>query len=474
MSKNEKFDEFIKKQFSNSSPEVPSRVWENIMAAKERRKPKAFWWTNLADSKSILVGVVILIGCFSVTWMITHHINNSTKTTLASSSLGEKNNTSTIDNNINTQKQNSLQSSSLIASKNTNISIQSSSPNNTTTSGFSNSINNNTSIANNNSVRRHVKNIRSGIRRIGGINVVNSVDNENSTNGTNNEETPLANNKDEQTTDDLSQVATPSSSIAPVLTFIAGSNDALKRNKGLALPECPTVEKAPSRERDYVEFYGSPDYGIRTLSDPGNPQYVKARDSSSHFTSGYSFGVSYTKVFKNGLSLREGLNYSQINEWFTAAKNNSFTVYSIDQAGDTLGKTVTYKVTHNHYSTIDIPLTVGYEFAVGKTGRFVANINGGVIINVFSWQNGDVLDTANNTVHITTSSANYSPYLFKTVMGAGLTGDISLYYKLSDMLSVVAEPYVRYNFQPMTQNTSSFSEKYTTIGLRLGVRIDLH
>jgi hypothetical protein len=472
MSENGKFDEFIKRQFNNSSPEVPSRVWENIMAARERRKPKAFWWSNLAESKNILVGLaILLIACCSVTWMIVHH-NNSTKTTLASSSFDKTNNATTITSS-DVEKQNNLPASSPAATNNNvSPSAQSSFNNNTinnstTTIGYTN----NRNVANH-FIRWHTNKIRSRIKQ--GHASDNDV--ENSASLVNKEETSVADNEIDETVADPSRISGLSSSsiIPPVLTFISGASDALKRDKGWSLPECPTVEKAPSRERDYVQFYAGPDYGIRTLSDPGDPQYVKARDSSSHFTSGFSFGGSYTKVFKNGLSLREGLNYSQINEWFTAAKNNSFTIYSIDQAGDTLGKTITYKVTHNHYSTLDIPLTIGYEFALDKDNRFVANVNAGAIINIFSWQNGDVLDTANNTVHITTSSANYSPYLFKTVMGVGFISNISLYYKLSDNFSIVAEPYFRYNFQPMTQNTSSFSEKYTTIGLHVGIRIDLH
>jgi len=58
---------------------------------------------------------------------------------------------------------------------------------------------------------------------------------------------------------------------------------------------------------------------------------------------------------------------------------------------------------------------IGYE--VGN-GKLHANINAGVIINAYSWQKGDVLDTAFRPVSITTGKSN-SPYQFKTNIGVG-------------------------------------------------------
>jgi hypothetical protein len=52
----------------------------------------------------------------------------------------------------------------------------------------------------------------------------------------------------------------------------------------------------------------------------------------------YSAGVRYTKVFKNGLSIRTGLNYSQINERFKYVKGNvTHNIYITNTAGDTTG-----------------------------------------------------------------------------------------------------------------------------------------
>ena len=93
------------------------------------------------------------------------------------------------------------------------------------------------------------------------------------------------------------------------------------------------------------------------------------------------------------MSVRAGFNYSQINEKFKFKQGNIVqVVYIINASGDTIGSyTVTgtrYKTTINNYRSIDIPIAMGYE--VGN-GRWHANINAGVVINIYSWQKGEIL-----------------------------------------------------------------------------------
>ena len=94
------------------------------------------------------------------------------------------------------------------------------------------------------------------------------------------------------------------------------------------------------------------------------------------------------------------------------------------------------------------------------------------MINVYSWQKGDVLDTAYKPVSITTGK-NSSPYQFKTNAGIGFIGAVSVYYKLSDRLHIMAEPYFRYNLSPMNKESITLKQKNQTAGLRLGIRFDL-
>jgi len=93
------------------------------------------------------------------------------------------------------------------------------------------------------------------------------------------------------------------------------------------------------------------------------------------------------------------------------------------------------------------------------------------VINLYSWQKGELLDTAFQPVSITTGKG-VPAFQYKTNIGVGFTAAASVYYKLNDRLHLLAEPYFRYNFSPMNKEALSLQERFTTMGLRLGIRID--
>ncbi|MBI3883510.1 MAG: hypothetical protein HY305_04650, partial [Sphingobacteriales bacterium] len=112
-------------------------------------------------------------------------------------------------------------------------------------------------------------------------------------------------------------------SVDKIITLIPSpGNEELKSKSKVSrvFPDCPTVEKEVSKSIEYLEVYVGPDYAIKTLTDMSsiNTSYLQKRKASTTFTSAYSAGLRYTKVFKSGISLRGGLNYSQVNEKFTS------------------------------------------------------------------------------------------------------------------------------------------------------------
>jgi hypothetical protein len=236
---------------------------------------------------------------------------------------------------------------------------------------------------------------------------------------------------------------------------------------------CPNPEKDAAGNKRYFEIYGGPDYAFSKITDTANSTYLQRRKESTSFASAFSAGLRYTRVFNNGMSFRTGINYSQINEKFKFSQGNIIqTVYIIDNNGDTTGSyTATgtrYKTTYNKFRTIDIPMLIGYELG---NGRIHANINAGAVINAYSWQKGDVLDTAYQPVNITTGKTA-SPYHFKTNVGIGFMGAVSVYYKLNDKWHILLEPYFRYNFSSASKSELTLKQKYNTAGLRLGIRLD--
>jgi hypothetical protein len=174
------------------------------------------------------------------------------------------------------------------------------------------------------------------------------------------------------------------------------------------------------------------------------------------------------------MSIKAGLNYSQINEKFSYSEGNIVqVVYILNNAGDTIGSYMQtgnrIKKTINKYRTLDIPILLGYELG---NGNFHANLGIGTMINLRSWQTGEVLDMSLKPTNISSDSA--SKYRFKTNIGAAFLANATLYYKVNNKFRVFAEPYLRYNLSTANDITNlTLKQKYITTGLRFGIRKDL-
>lgn len=474
------FDDFIKGQFKDYSPDVPAHIWENI-AAKRKSKPKAFWMNWFSGGNLLLISLLLLIGGGTFYYFYSSEKNSgNNKNIIAgrSSVAGIKNNSSKktkISTNETTPIQpgekNNVKSEQETNVPNTSINTPAITPTNTLADSKKIKINlyNNSYFAPlQSSKKRQNKNIYDEDKSAGDNN----------------------NNVAERDKKFLQNDRNNTVLFLPFIIInareITGTKTINQRN--LKLPDCPTLEKNAAGNKKYWEVYAGPDYAFssfKTYGDTASTNYLQKRKASTKFSSAFSAGVRYTKVFDNGVSARFGLNYSQINEKFQYFNPNEIkyvtvitTRVVIRSPGDTLyiNDTLQYqqsgtriKTTYNKYRNIDIPVVMGYELGNGK---FHANINAGVIINIYSWYKGDVLDSLYQPVSITTGKGN-SIYQFKNNIGVGFLGSVSLYYKLNDNIHLLLEPYFRYNLSPMSKENINLQEKYNTVGLRTGLRFDL-
>lgn len=452
MNYNQQFDEHIKAEFGNYSPDVHPRIWENIIATKEKRKPVGFWVSIFNRSNRLLfMGLLIAISSGGALFYFSKYTNtDNTQTDV-------ENNKNNITNQeaatILIEKNNSTDANNTALNADQALSLPGAAKVSIYSPSISSDGEENTTINNNSGNKKRYK-------ELGGLLNINT-------------EVPGLYD------DEFFAQGT----LLGRLTYSAqkySANQKLKKQTTLSfnpiiyLPDCPSLEKDAAGNKKYIEFYAGPDYAFLNLRDTGNSIYLQKRKESTSFKSAFSAGIRYTKVFNNSMSVRGGVNYSQINEKFTFSQGSLVQItYIIDANGDTTGSYTTtgtrYKTTVNRYRSIDVPVVVGYELGNGKLH---ANINAGVIVNIYSWQRGDVLDTAYQPVNITTGKSS-SPYQFKTNAGVGFIGAVSVYYKLNDKIHVMAEPYFRYNFSPINKESITLKQKYQTAGLRLGIRLDL-
>jgi hypothetical protein len=468
MSDKELFDNTIKQQFENYTPTVQPHIWENIVNERKKRRPAGFWFTFFNSRNILLLGALLLVAGGSAYFLTTKY--NTTKEIVAVNTQNKlTNNTVTTPvekNNTAVEKINANQ-------------IQ-----NTTT--ILNNKNFNTAIADNGLLNTSTLVIPSSAKlkiKVRPAPVAMGQDDGDANFTKYRKPSATKNSGDDDFTDIVSNESSLQNNFLQRLLFASADKITIdkqmatlnkKVSPNVVLPDCPEIEKNAAGNKTYFEVYGGPDIAFRSLTDTANSVYLQKRKESSVFSSAFSAGVRYTKVFNNGMSFRTGINYSQINEKFSVVLGNVVqVVYIISANGDTTGSYTTtgtrYKTNINRFKTIDVPLVVGYELG---NGRIHANINAGVIINAYSWQKGEVLDSANKPINITTGKNN-SPYQFKTNIGLGFLGGVSVYYKLNEKIHLMAEPYFRYNLLPMSKENLTLKQKYSTVGLRIGLRVDL-
>jgi hypothetical protein len=485
MSDNKQLDDFFKQSFSDYAPDVPPHIWDNIAAGKKKKKAGFFW---LIPKKSFLTIVALLvagIGGFiafkekspGIARENYSSLQDAGKTAPVAvlkdnggkdivSAAGNAGETTTTD-----IKALPVSNNKITKEKPFEKVEKNNAAGETTLNGTAANTGELSYVGNKSAVPGNGKRGRS---KAGKRNVFSQKNA--------NTHPPVAGWVDDGT-DDVSSNDHPANEEL-LIPYIEGGKEKIELVKESIFSK-KTVQPTPTKlfedcpgsasgNNYYIEAYVSPDYAFKSYSDTANSALVQKRKESLHFQSAFSAGIRYTRVFSNGMSIRAGFNYSQINEKFSYAQDNVVQmVYVINPAGDTTDsyyvRGTRFKNSYNHYRTIDVPVVVGYEMG---NGNFHANINAGVMVNIYSWQKGETLDNNGTPVSITTGKDD-NPYQYKTNVGVGFTSAVSLYYKFSERFHLLAEPYLRYNFSPMSRETISIQEKFTTIGLRLGIRMDI-
>jgi hypothetical protein len=468
MKENLPFDDFVKKQFNNFEPEVPLRIWNNIVAAR-KQKPKGFWGL-LGTGKGLLIATVALLSAVSIYWFAVHPQIGSEKNLVAdkpvaSSSDSHKTFSNEMSSATNSaQPDNSQQPGELNRAETADKSVA---------KGYDNA-----PLHDDNNVVSHQRN----------TNPINGPRVANSETGNPTADQHITNEIKSSGTVTPVQLARRNYLIEMQNLKSAPSAKNVSKAPKLKLPDCPTIEKDAAGNKKYIEVYAGPDYAFsnyRASGDTGNINYAQKRKDATSYSFAFSAGARYTKVFNNGISARAGINYSQINEKFkyvNASEIRNVMVITtrviIRAPGDTIyvNDTLRFqqtgtrvKTSTNKLHSIDIPLMMGYELG---NGRLHANISAGAIINLYAWYKGEQLDTSYQPVSITTGKGNPN-YQYKTNIGVGFISSVSVYYKLNDTWHLFAEPYFRYNLAPMSKPNLNIQQKYHTAGMRMGIRLDL-
>jgi len=483
--KNKLFDDLIKQQMLHVESEVADDVWNKIAAQKKNKKRFGFWFFNSSNRNFILVGIIALSIVLGYTIFSKSNFNHNSSSkenhsnndifisTIQSKnqstkiqSVDSKNNDGAVVNNPSELKSNNDVSKKTVQITSTN---NNSNVNKKVTSS-SNAIDANSDF----SLNKQAKN-----------NLFPSIDN--------NEDLVSINNKKNKH-NNLNAHKNVHRRNAEMDEILDEGDIYLKKNldfkaellkksnlislklngkpfSTLNIP-CPDFNKKETKS--YIDFYSSVDFIHRQFSDSANSIYLKNRNEVTKSQLSFSAGLRYVKAFDNHINLTAGLNFSQINEQFKFSKGNIIQIiYVTNASSDTIDiyqtESTRYKTTYNKYRTIDLPITIGYGW---KKNNWDFIVNAGMVMNIVSFYKGDILNSDLQPIAMNASTLS-KDYQLKTNIGLGFIGSMSIVRQLNNKFSVFTEPYFRYNFSLMNKETNHFKQRFTTSGLRLGIRMNL-
>ncbi|MEI6584612.1 MAG: hypothetical protein WCL56_00955 [Sediminibacterium sp.] len=494
------FDNFFRDQLKDHSAQVPAGLWEKIMPKDEKRRTGFYLPKRLG--LGIFIASLIVAGLYGGL-----KYEQSTNNNLVKISASIDNNSTTVSQNLKTTNDNGISTENTTA-----ISAERNQPINTTHStaiavaiatqkqafAARNKIENTASDNNKKSDYGYSFNAKNKSKNLTG----NAIDDQQRTSSINFLKSTNASQKEssilplnESVNGNFSAFTKINPSLPILLNTTESNTSNALVNKTLLYNEhdkkiqgiiiCPNIKGRSSFNSDWgIELYASPDYALKYVSNISAPQqYLDKKDSSEQMQISYTAGFRLIKPLNDNILLKAGFQYSQLNQKFSYRNENEIkttTVITartiIRSAGDTILvsdtsvlRQIGYSVNtvHNQFRSIDIPVTLGYQFG---NDDLKFGINAGVVFNLSSWYQGEILDTTYASVPMN----KVSNALYKTNIGMGLYSSISLIKRINDNTHLFFEPYFRYNLSNMTNNVSPYNQRFHIGGLSVGLRFDLN
>nr|MBS0038338.1 hypothetical protein [Saprospiraceae bacterium] len=233
-----------------------------------------------------------------------------------------------------------------------------------------------------------------------------------------------------------------------------------------------------------IDILAGPDFFDKLLlaKSAEDEEFAELRRNSESALLSYGMSIKLSAVFQNGLALRTGVSFNQINEKMIYKDPNAETRRVVNVLIDTIinapmDTTFVFdtlsvietgtrlKEVQNKYQIIDIPFMVGAEF---ESGNWTLTPSLGVMFNVAFKTRGEVLDQTGEPVNINAEETESS--IFRKNLGVSLTGSFGVGYRLSSEYSLMIEPRIRYNLKPLTVEGYPLTQNYFVFGVHAGIR----
>jgi hypothetical protein len=200
-----------------------------------------------------------------------------------------------------------------------------------------------------------------------------------------------------------------------------------------------------------IDFLLSQDFIHNTLSSKSAlfEEYAALRNKHEHFNNSNSFMIRMGISTIKGWGLRSGIQYSRITQSFTRQMPDA-----------------SHLITKNTFESLDIPLLLTKERAVGKLR---VGVSFGTYLNMTFNQQGSFYGPTGTLIEFTSSKPGAYP-AFKNRLGASIYNGLSLSYPLGNSLELMVEPYLRTRIPSISADDYVLDQKIWYGGLFLGIR----
>lgn len=166
----------------------------------------------------------------------------------------------------------------------------------------------------------------------------------------------------------------------------------------------------------------------------------------------------------SGFALYGGVSYSQLIDLF---EYNYRTLAPSPTDPNELVPGNRLKKTYNRFHQVDLPIGAGYEF---KWKRWSLAMKGGVAINVYAWQKGEILLPGELDPSSITTGASESINIYRTNTGFQGWASIGLQKNVGPGSQIMIEPYLSQHINSLTLSDYALSQRPMRFGIQLGIR----
>lgn len=236
----------------------------------------------------------------------------------------------------------------------------------------------------------------------------------------------------------------------------------------------------------YFDINYSIDYAIKSISSKNIDfaNYAYQRNETESYSYSYSFSARVSYVDPSGFTAKGGLSYSEINEelnYIDPEKQNFKTIIEIDSTFNGTEWVIDRDTTitpvpgtgliqrKNRYKTINIPLSLAYEWRYNR--RFSFFLEGGVQFNILFNKRGEILSPYEDNKVVNFSEDSDSDIdVFNKRFSTGFMFNTGAIYHLNHVMDVYASTGFRHHPGSLTVDSYPVQQKFSVFNIATGIR----